>query len=288
MPSRLTDHQSGLLAVLLAALLWSTGGLFIKLLPFDAFTILCYRAFFAALLFAGLFRRRVWRFSWATLLVSLFYAGLVISFVTSTKLTTAANAIFLQYTAPIYLMLLEPLLFKFRLERINIVTVVFCFLGMALLFFGDLEVGDMSGNLLALSSGVFLAAMLLAQRFNHHDNHEAAIFQGNVLVFVLFLPAAAQASWPTLPEWGMLLFLGLVQIGLGYVLFTYGLKRVLAIESSLIAMLEPVLNPVWVLIGYGERPGMTAVWGGAVIVLTLIIRTVIVERGRARAGLQHR
>lgn len=276
--SKLTGHQKGLIAVCFAALLWSTGGLFIKLISLSPYAILSLRALFSAALFGIWFRKRVFQWSWNIFLVSVFYCGLVICFVISTKITTAANAIFLQYTAPIYLILLEPVLFRFKLERINILTVIVCFLGMGLFFMGDLEVGDMRGNVLALASGVFLAALMLAQRFNPPDRHEAAIFQGNMLVAVFFFPAVLQGPAPTLPEWGMLAFLGLVQLGLGYVLFTYGLKRVPAFESSLIAMLEPVLNPVWVLIGYGEKPAGTAVAGGLLIVGMLIVRTMIQER----------
>ena len=275
MLSRLNTHQSGLLAILFAAFLWSTGGLFIKLISLDAYSILSLRALFSAILFGALFRKRVWQWSWNTALVACCYAGLVICFVIATKLTTAANAIFLQYTAPIYLILLEPILFRFRVERINILTVVVSFLGMALFFVGDLQMGDMGGNLLALLSGVFLAGMMLAQRFNPPERHEAAIFQGNVLVFLLFLPAVIQGPAPSTIEWGMLAFLGFVQLGLGYVLFTYGLKRVSALESSLVAMLEPVLNPVWVLIGYGEQPASTAILGGLIIVGMLTYRTFV-------------
>lgn len=274
MMHRLNSHQSGMVAILAAAFLWSTGGLFIKLISLDAQAILSLRALFSATLFGLLFRKKVWYFSWNTFLVAICYAGLVSCFVISTKLTTAANAIFLQYTAPIYLILLEPLLFRTKVERVNILTVVVCFLGMGLFFVGDLQLGDMRGNLLALLSGVSLAAMMLAQRFNPPERHESAIFQGNLLVFLLFLPAVWQGKAPTPSEWGMLLFLGFIQLGLGYVLFTYGLKRVSALESSLVAMLEPVLNPVWVLIGYGEQPAPTAIIGGLLIVGVLVWRTL--------------
>jgi DME family drug/metabolite transporter len=274
------ERRMGLIAVVLAALLWSTGGVFIKLLSLPPNSILGLRALFSATLFAILFRKKVLQFSWNIALVAGFNAALVTTYVFSMKLTTAANAIFLQYTAPIYLILLEPVLFRFKLPRINIITVVVCLFGMGLFFMGDLELGDMRGNLLALASGVFLAAMMLAQRFNPPDRHEAAIFQGNLLVALIFLPSILQGPAPAPTEWAMLAFLGLIQLGLGYALFTYGLKRVPAFESSLLAMLEPILNPVWVLIGYGEQPSANALLGGAVIVGMLILRIIIIERKR--------
>ncbi len=268
-------HRKGLAAVITAAVLWSTGGLFIKLLPFDALTILCYRSLFAGILFAVLFRRVLFKLDALTLAISLMYAGLLWTFVTSTKLTTAANAIFLQYTAPVYIMLLEPLLFKTRLRRIDLISLPVCVAGMLLFFADDLQIGDARGNWIALGSGAMLAGIILGQRFNEPERYETAIFWGNVWVALIGLPAWLQAPAPTPAQWGMLLFLGFIQIGLGYVLFNYGLKRVPALESSLLAMLEPVLNPVWVVIGYGEWPGLWALLGGSIIVVMLAVRTYV-------------
>jgi len=277
MLSRLTPHQSGVLAVVLAATVWSTAGLFIKLLPFEPLTILFYRSVCAALLFAVVFRRRVFQLNGATLLVSIFYALLMVTFVVSTKLTTAANSIFLQYTAPIYVLLLEPILFKIPLERLNIWTIIVCTLGMLLFFLGDLDVGNRTGDWIALGSGVLLAAMLLTQRKNDPSRHESSIFWGNILVVVVGFPSYLHSAPPTPEQWAMLLFLGFIQIGLGFILFTYGLKRVLAIEGSLLAMLEPILNPVWVFLGYGELPSRYAVVGGAIVIIMLTVRTIIVS-----------
>lgn len=282
MIARLSSHQAGVLAVALAAIVWSTGGLFIKLLPFEPLTILFYRSVCAATLFAIIFRRKVFRLNGITLLVSLCYVGLMITFVISTKMTTAANAIFLQYTAPIYVLLLEPVLFKIPLERINIWTIAVCILGMVLFFMGDLQIGDMTGNWIALGSGVLLAAMMLLQRRNDPSRHESAIFWGNIIMMGIALPTFLHSAAPTPTQWSMLLFLGFIQIGLGYLLFTYGLKRVLAIEGSLLAMLEPILNPVWVFLGYHEVPSLFALIGAALIIVMLTIRTIAVERSRWR------
>ncbi len=282
MIARLSSHQSGVVAVIIAAVLWSTGGLFIKLLPFEPFTILFYRSVFAATLFGLVFRKAILKINRLTLLISICYAALMITFVVSTKITTAANAIFLQYTAPIYVLLLEPLLFKIRLERINVWTILICFIGMLLFFLGDLEVGNMKGNWIALFSGVLLAAMVLGQRFNTPERYETAIFWGNMITIIAGFSSFSQSVLPTTEQWLMLSFLGFIQIGCGYMLFNYGLKRILAIEGALLAMLEPILNPVWVFLGYGERPSGWALIGGAIIILTLSIRTVIIERKKLR------
>lgn len=132
----LAEHRKGILAIVLAAIVWSSGGLFIKLLPFDALTILFYRSGCAALLFAAVYRQQIFRFNKLSLMASAFYCCLLIAFVSSTKLTTAANAIFLQYTAPIYVLLLEPLIFRSKIRKPDLWCIAACMLGM-FLFFGD-------------------------------------------------------------------------------------------------------------------------------------------------------
>lgn len=273
----LPEHRQGIIAIVFAAILWSTGGVFIKLLPQDAFTILFYRSALAAALFAAVYGKQIFRMNLRAWLNSLFYCALLILFVVSTKLTTAANSILLQYTAPIYVLLAEPFLFKIKLERVNVFAIVACVLGMVILLSGDISVGNWTGNIIALCSGVALAALLLGQRMNAPEYQVRSIFWGNVLVALVGLPFFLQSPVPTVGQAAMLGFLGIFQIGLGYLLFTYGLKRVLAIESALLAMLEPILNPVWVLIGYGERPTGAAVVGGLVILFALAIRLAWME-----------
>ena len=272
-----TAHRRGILAVVAAATVWSTGGLFIKLLPFDAPTILFYRSVCAALLFAVVYRGAVWRFNKRVALAAFFYTTLLIAFVHATKLTTAANAIFLQYSAPIYVLLAEPLLFGTRLERVNVLTIVACLAGMALFFADAWQGGSLLGNAIALFSGIMLAGLLLAQRANSAADQIAAIFWGNVGIALLNIGAFAASATPNTDQAAMLGFLGFIQIGLGYLLFTYGLRRTLAIESALLAMIEPILTPIWVWLGYGEQPTPQALAGGLVIVLALAARSIWVE-----------
>ena len=278
----LAEHRKGILAIVLAAVVWSSGGLFIKLLPFDALTILFYRSGCAALLFAAVYRQQIFRFNKLSLMASGFYCCLLIAFVSSTKLTTAANAIFLQYTAPIYVLLLEPLIFRSKIRKPDLWCIAACMLGM-FLFFGDqFGVGSIKGNLLGLLSGITLAGFILSQRLNTPDHHFAAIFWGNILVLIVTYTAFAQAPTPNAQQWAMLLFLGFVQIGIGYMAFTYGLNRSTATESSLLAMLEPILNPIWVMIGYGETPSLLAGVGGGIILTALALRTLYLEKAKRK------
>lgn len=280
------QHTLGILAVLIGATVWSTGGLCIKLLPYDPYTILFYRSIFAALTFLVFFRQRALTLTPIIGTVGLQYAGLAICFVVATKTTTAANAVLLQYTAPIYVFLLEPILFKFKLTRLNIITVVVCFVGMLLFFAEDLGGGNVKGNLIALLSGVLLAAMMITQRFNRMEHYDAGIFWGNIFIALICLPWYLKSATPTLEHWTLFFILGVIQIGIGYMLFNYGLKRTLAIESVLLAMMEPILNPVWVFIGYGEKPGLWTILGGLVILSMLAVQVIVGEKGRQKPEVQ--
>jgi len=281
----MNPHRLGVLAVVLGATIWSTGGLCIKLLPFDPFTILFYRSVFAASTFLVVFRRKALTLTPVVVAVGLEYAGLATCFVVATKITTAANAVLLQYTAPIYVFLLEPILFKFKLSKLNIVTVVVCFVGMLLFFAEDIGGGSVKGNLISLASGVLLAAMMLTQRYNKPENYDAGLFWGNIFIALICAPWALRSAPPTLEHWMLFFILGVIQIGLGYMLFNYGLKRTLAIESILLAMMEPILNPVWVFLGYHEQPGLWTIVGGLVILGMLAVQVVLSEWERKAKGL---
>lgn len=275
---KIPEHQKGLFAIIVSALLWSTGGLFIKLIQLDAFQLSFFRSLFAAATIAILFKRDAFKFNFGTLINSLFYPAILILFVIATKMTTAANAIFLQYTAPIYVLILEPILLKTHLERINVITIIVCFLGMGLFFLGELQPGHLEGNVIALMSGVCFAGFLLGMRKNKPEYQIATIFWGNIVVSLICSFSVINISSVEISDFYMMAYLGIFQIGLAYAIFTYGLKRVQAIEASLISMIEPVLNPVWVLIGYGETPSFTAIIGGIIIILMISFRAVIIEK----------
>ncbi len=286
----LPAHRQGLLAVLASAMLWSSGGLFIKWVSLDAFGVTMWRSLFAGITIAVLSGvglsslRRASRFEWT---VALSYAVMLLLFVMATKLTTAANAIFLQYTAPLHVLYLAPLLLGERSARIDLLCLAVAFGGMALFFVGRLEASDTAGNLCALGSGVGFALFLTLLRRPECGvrSRPRAMVLGNALLAagtLLFNAARGQGSafTPDLPDMGGLLFLGVIQIGLAYVLFAFGIARVQVLEAGLIGMLEPVLNPVWVFFALGERPGWWAVLGGAVIVTAVLVRTFVAERGR--------
>ncbi len=286
----LTARQRGLLAVLGAAVLWSTGGLFIKWVSLDALGVTMWRSLFAGLTIAVLVRPRPaapWKLPRLTWAIAAVYALTLVMFVAATKLTTAASAIFLQYTAPLYLVFAGPLLLRERVTRLDAATVAAAFAGMTLFFAGRLDSNALGGNLLAAASGVTLAAMFLLLRAPGctAETRPRAILLGNALLVYALIPinlARGELSIfaPGLRDLGGLIFLGVVQIGFAYLLFGYAMRTVGALEASLIGMLEPVLNPVWVYVALGETPGWYAVIGGAVIIAAVSFRTVRTERTR--------
>ncbi|MHB8338640.1 MAG: DMT family transporter, partial [Ignavibacteriaceae bacterium] len=178
----LPEHQKGILAVFAAALMWSTGGIFIKLVTFDAMQISFFRGVFAALVFLIIFKKNIFYANGFTFINAAFYSAILILFVIATKLTTAANAIFLQYTAPIYVLIFEPLINKTKYEKTNVITILVCFFGMTLFFMIKLSAGYRDGNIIALLSGVAYAAFLLGMRKNKKEYQFSSIFYGNILV----------------------------------------------------------------------------------------------------------
>jgi DME family drug/metabolite transporter len=271
----LSEHNNGILFVFTAALLWSSGGLFIKLISFSAMQLSFFRCSIAALTFAILFRKQTIFFNKLSLINSVFYSIVLISFVIATKTTTAANAIFLQATAPIYVLIFEPLINKTRYEKINVVTVAVCIIGMFLFFVGEIKPSHFEGNLVALVSGITFAAFFLGMKKNDPKYQHSSIFWGNIIVAFVCLPFLFSLESLASTDLLMVSFLGVFQIAFAYAFFSAGLKRIYAIEASIISMIEPVLNPVWVFIGYGEIPSVTAIIGGVIILTSITIRTLI-------------
>ena len=273
----LSEHQKGILFVFIAGLLWSTGGLFIKLISLPAMQLAFFRCIIAAITFGILFRKRILLFNKLTFLNSAFYAAILITFVIATKTTTAANAIFLQSTAPIYVLIFEPIFNKTKYERINIITVAVCVLGMLLFFVGKLEPGHLEGNIIALLSGIAFASFFLGMKKNDPKYQHSSIFYGNILVAIISIPFLFSLEVLTTNDFMMLAFLGVFQIAIAYAFFSSGLKRIYAVEASIIALIEPVLNPVWVFIGYGEVPTLTAIIGGLIILGAIVVRSLITQ-----------
>lgn len=269
-------HRRAVLALLTAALLWSLGGLLIKWVNWNPLAIAGMRSLIGAALLAVLFHKQL-RFtgSFEQLGVALFYAGTVVLFVVANKLTTAANAILLQYTAPFYVILFSPWFLGETASRRDWLCLTAILLGM-LLFFGDaLSLEGYLGNFVALASGFCFGWMALFLRRHRHRQESAipALVLGNLLAGVIGLPFMFPGP-PDAASWVGLLLLGVVQLGLPYVLYAWALRHVRAVEGILLPMIEPVLNPVWVFLLLGETPGPLALLGGAIILSAVLLRAL--------------
>jgi drug/metabolite transporter (DMT)-like permease len=240
----------------------------------------------AAVTVAVLTRSEGFGFNRMTALTSFLYAALLILFVVATKKTTSANAIFLQYTAPIYVLIFEPLLFKEKFRALDAAVVAVCIAGMTLFFVGKLRADDIEGNLAALASGLCLAFYFLFLRHPHSQriNRASSVIYGNLLVVliavaVLTFDAGSRSSGLATigpRDIGIVLYLGIIQIGVAYALFTLGIARgVRSLEAGIVGYIEPVLNPIWVFLFVAERPSNWAILGGAIILSAVMIHAIL-------------
>jgi len=273
------------LAILAAALLFSTGGAAIKATSLSAWQIASLRSGIAAVALVLLLPAARRRWSARTVVVGAAYAATMILYVSANKLTTAANTIFLQATAPLYILLLGPWLLREPVRRRDLGFMAVLAIGMSLFFVGRqtsfaTAPAPVVGNLLALGSGVAWALTLLGIRWLGRDKDAgegslAAVTCGNLIACVVAAPLAFPVVGAGPTDWGVVVFLGVFQIGLAYVALTRGMARVPAFESSLLLLAEPVLNPVWAWLVHGERPGAWAAVGGLLILGATVAKTWI-------------
>ena len=270
-----------------AAVLWSTGGLFIKATQLSAFELSFGRSLLAAIKIAIFTRREGFGINSISAITSILYAALIILFVLATKLTTAANAIFLQYTAPVYVLILEPIFYKEKFRARDFVTVTFCVAGMSLFFVGKLRPEDVSGNLLALASGVCFALFFLLMRHSkaRDVNRASSAIYGNLIAVAICAPwfMGAIKRGISVSDFACIAYLGIVQIGFAYLLFTLAMARgVRSLDAGIIGYIEPVLNPVWVFLFIGERPSGWAIVGGLIIISSVLCHTLIETRSKRK------
>lgn len=284
------SQASPLFFVLAAALLWSTGGLFIKWVTLSGLELSFGRSLLAAITVAIFTRREGFGLNLVTALASLLYAALLLLFVLATKETTAANAIFLQYTAPVYLLIFEPLFYKEKFRSRDLIVVIFCVLGMSLFFVGKLRPQDVTGNLLALGSGFCFACYFLLLRHTKARavNRASSVIYGNLLLVIIAAPAALKVL-PHISKFDAagIVYLGVVQIGIAYTLFTLAMARgVRSLDAGIVGYVEPVLNPIWVFLAIGERPTSWAILGGAIIVVAVVCHMLLeARRGKRTVDL---
>lgn len=271
--------------ILAAALLFSTGGAAIKACSLSNWQVACFRSGIAAvaLLLVLPGARRFWRPR--TLVVGAAYAATMVLYVSANKLTTAANTIFLQSTAPMYVLLLGPWLLRERVGRRDLLFMLSLGVGMAMFFVGvdrpyATAPEPFEGNVLGALAGLSWAMTLVGLRWlgrrggGENRSAEASVVAGNVIACAVCLPSALPVASGPAVDWVLVGYLGVFQIGLAYIFLTRGVRHVPALETSLLILLEPVLNSLWAWLVHGERPGAWSLAGCAAILLSTAVYTL--------------
>ena len=265
----MATKKKAIILLLITALLWSSAGLLIKGLEWTGPSIACLRSFTAAI-FIMIYMKRIPKFYFELnfIRVSVVYAGAITVFILATKLTTAANAILLQYCAPVYVALLAPWLLKEKTYAKDWFFICLAGVGMVLFFMDSLSDSGLKGNILAVFSGVFFALLTVLIRFLPAGKTTDAILYGNILAGLCFLPFVDWSTFPGIYGLIHLLVMGAV-LGLAYYLYSLATPHLSALEIILIPAMEPILNPLWVGLFIGEIPSFWSIIGG-IIVLTVI------------------
>ena len=270
--------HKGVLQMLLCALLWSMAGVMFKYIPWHPMAIAGARAFFAGLTLLAyiLLRRLPFIVNRHTVLTGAVMAICCTLFVLGNKMTTAANAIVLQYTAPVFLLLFSSLFLRKRFRRMDVAAVLFTLFGIGLFFFDQMDAGKLAGNLISIASGAAMGLMYMCMGEAKGAERFSGILICEIFCSLVGLPflAVGDVEFSFLPVF-LIVVLGIFQLGLPYILYALASESCPALACSLIAALEPLVNPLWVLLFYGERPGVFALLGGSVVIATITLWCVL-------------
>jgi drug/metabolite transporter (DMT)-like permease len=277
-----SNKNAGILAMAATAFLWSIAGLFIKVIDWNPIAIAGMRSFIASIVIFVYLKRPVFHFSFPQIAASITHAVTMLLFVTANKTTTAANAILLQYMAPVLTAFIGAVLLKERPRVEHFVALPLAAAGMIIMMFDELGGGKLFGNVLALISALTFSYYFVFMRMQKEGSPLESILLSHWLTAIICIIISLFLPFPqvTLKSLAAVAVLGIVQLGLSSILFSFAIKRVSAVSANLIAVIEPVFNPVWVFIAIGEAPGAQALIGGGIIVFAVTIASVISARRR--------
>lgn len=264
----------GTIEMLICALLWSIAGIFMKLIPWNGFAIAGVRSLIAGLTMLTYVLIKGYKLiiNRKTLAAGLFTALVYTCFTVANKLTTAANAIVLQFTSPVFIVVFSALIFKQQIRRRDIGVVILTLLGITLFFFDQLKPGYIAGNFVAIAAGLFMALMFILVGDLEPEARFSAIIIGQGLTFLIGLPFILRDGLVFTPAIiASILTLGIFQLGISYILYVKASKYCPPLACCLLGALEPLLNPVWVAIFDGERPGVWALIGGVIVVASITV-----------------
>jgi drug/metabolite transporter (DMT)-like permease len=273
----MNNVSKGTIAMIATALLWSIGGIFIKLIPWNPLAIAGLRGALGGLVMFVYMRARGVKpvFNKDTVKIAVTLAGVCSTFVAANKLTTSANAIVIQYCAPVYVLLYIAFVQKKKLRPLDVAVVPVTILGIALCFFGQIGLGRLTGDIVAVVSSLFFAAMFITSEGVSEQVRASGLMQGQFLTAIIGLPVlfATRPAFTAQAVVGILI-LGIFQIGLSYVLYSIAIKNAPLLTCSLLAVIEPLLNPVWVFLFAGENPGVWSIVGGVVVIAAISLWSV--------------
>jgi drug/metabolite transporter (DMT)-like permease len=276
------NNRTGILAMAATAFLWSLAGLFIKVVDWNPIVIAGSRSFIASLVILLYLKRPKFTFSMPQMVAAVANCITMLLFVSANKTTTAANAILLQYFAPVVTVFIGAALLKERPRIEHLIALPFVAAGLVLMFIDDLSGGHLFGNILALLSAFTFSIYFVFMRMQKEGSPLESILLSHWLTAIVALICLMVIPRPTV-TWaslGAVAALGVVQIGFSAILFSTAIKRVSAAQANLIAVIEPVFNPVWVFLALGEKPGCTTLLGGGIVIAAVTAASLVTSKRR--------
>lgn len=266
-----------ILYIVIAATLLSTGGVILKFVDMNPMAIASSRGIISAIVVWLYLKKPNFTFSKPQVIGAFSYAMMVTGFIVANKLTTATNAVVLQFTAPIWIVILGVWILKEKASWYDIVSIFIVSAGMILFFIDDVGGGTLAGNIVAIFSGLALAGSTIGMRMQKEGSPVETTLLGHIITVIIGLPFLFSVNFTITNIIGILL-LGIFQLGIAYILYATAVKYLTALEVILIMFLEPILNPIWVMLIHGETPSKFSLIGGTIIIVTVALRSILVSK----------
>lgn len=282
----MSKENKAIIQMLICATLWSIAGIFMKLLPWNGFAVASLRSLFAGITILTYMRISGIKlvFTKKTVAGGILTGLVYICFTCANKLTTAANAIVLQFTSPVFIVIFTSIIYKTKIKKGDLITVLLTLAGIALFFFDDLKTGYIIGNIVAIAAGMFMAGMYMVVGVMDDEMRFSTISIGQMFTFLVGLPFVI-ATKPAFNATTLscIAVLGIFQLGISYILYCKASKYCPPLACCLLGVTEPLLNPVWVIIFDGEKPGIFALIGAVIVVATITLWCIYGKKNESEA-----
>lgn len=268
------EKRLSIIEMIICAVLWSIAGIFMKQLPWHGLAVASLRSLIAGitLLIYVLIKRYRFILSKRTVLSGILTGCVYICFASANKLTTSGNVIVLQFTSPVFIVIFSAVFLKEKIKKADLITVLITLLGIALFFFDDLQPGYVFGNIVSIAAGMFMAGMYIAVGNLETEERFSAVIIAQIFAFLVGLPFVIITKPVFTPlSTVSILALGIFQLGISYIFYIKACSACPPLACCLISVIEPLLNPVWVLIFDGEKPGLFALIGGIIVIVTVTL-----------------